>query len=366
MDMIPGFVLLAAFVVAGVGLIFVFRATRGGSGDTQRTVAEMAGRLAQFAEAQGLAQARLADTLHRQQLEVSKLLDERLNDVSRRMGEGMQQTTEKTLTQMRDLGERLAVIDAAQKTITDLSVQVVSLQDVLSNKQARGAFGEVQLHDLVVNVLPPSAYAFQATLGNGKRVDCLLTLPNPPGAIAVDAKFPLESWHALRAARDESELVLARRGFAQDVLKHIKDIADKYIIPGETADSALMFLPSEAIYAELHANFPEVVDKSYRAKVWIVSPTTLMATLNTVRAILKDAKMREQAGLIQIEVGKMMDDVKRLLLRVNNLDSHFGQAQKDIGEIKISAEKVLKGGDRIERVELGDAALGPAQDLPLL
>ncbi len=328
MDMTTGFVLLAAFVVAGVGLIFAFRATRGGESDTQRVIAEMAGRLAQFAEAQVGAQARLSETLHKQQLEVSQLLDQRLSEVSRRMGEGMQQSTEKTLTQMKDLGERLAVIDAAQKTITELSVQVVSLQDVLSNKQARGAFGEVQLHDLVVAALPPSAYGFQKTLSNGKRVDCLLTLPNPPGSIAVDAKFPLESWHALRAARDDAETLLAKRGFAADVTKHIRDISEKYIIANETAESALMFLPSEAIYAELHANFPEVVERSYRARVWIVSPTTLMATLNTIRAVLKDAKMREQAGLIQAEVGKVMEDVKRLLTRVNNLDGHLAKPKR--------------------------------------
>ena len=183
-----------------------------------------------------------------------------------------------------------------------------------------------------------------------------MKLPNPPGPIGVDAKFPLESWHLLRAARDETEKTQAGRAFAADILKHVKDIAEKYIVPGETAESALMFLPSEAIYAELHAHFPEVVEKSYRAKVWIVSPTTLMATLNTVRAVLKDARMREQAGLIQKEVRLLLDDVGRLDSRVAQLDKHFVQATEDIRQIRISTDKVVKRADRIEAVQVGDEA----------
>lgn len=370
MDITTVAVLLIAVLIGTVALAVALRAGRGASqsaleaGRLMAAQNELAGRLAQFAEAQVTAQARLTESLHAQERAVSKVLDERLADVARRVGEGLQFSTEKTLTQMKDLGERLAVIDAAQKTITELSGQVVKLQDVLGNKQARGAFGEIQLQDLVTAALPPSAYAFQATLANGRRVDCLLTLPNPPGAIAVDAKFPLESWHNLRKAEDDGERLLAGRAFAADVLKHVRDISEKYIISGETAESALMFLPSEAIYAELHANFPEVVEKSYRARVWIVSPTTLMATLNTVRAVLKDARMREQAGLIQVEVGKMMEDVKRLDTRVKALANHFGQAQDDVRLIQISAEKVMKGGEKIDNVELGDIAAGPAGDLP--
>lgn len=360
-------VLLVAILMVAGGALFV--ALRGGRADpavearqtdlsdTTRRLgqaqAELAGRMAQMAEAQAAAQAQLSERLQAQERQVTRVLEERLADVTRRVGEGLHQTTEKNAEQMKDLRERLAVIDAAQKNITDLSTQIVGLQDILSNKQARGAFGEVQLQDLVTAALPPSAYAFQAQMVNGRRADCLLTLPNPPGAIVIDAKFPLESYHALRNAQDDAARQQAGRAFGTDVLKHVRDIAERYIIPGETAESALMFLPSEAVYAELHANFPDVVEKSYRAKVWIVSPTTLMATLNTVRAVLKDARMREQAGVIQTEVGKMMDDVKRLDDRVGKLARHFGQTQEDVRQIQISTDKVLKRGDRIEDIQLG-------------
>ncbi|MEK9645966.1 MAG: DNA recombination protein RmuC, partial [Alphaproteobacteria bacterium] len=250
----------------------------------------------------------------------------------------------------------LAVIDAAQKNITDLSAQVVQLQDILTNRQARGVFGEVQLQDLVQAALPPSAYDFQKTLSNGKRADCVLQLPNPPGAIAIDAKFPLESYHAMRNSADDTAAAQYRRAFSADVLKHVRDIADRYILPGETAESALMFLPSEAVYAELHASFPDVVEKSYRARVWIVSPTTLMATLNTVRAVLKDATMREQAGVIQKEVHQMLEDVGRLDKRVDNLQKHFELAEKDIREIRTSTDKITRKGEKIEEIELGEGA----------
>ena len=237
-----------------------------------------------------------------------------------------------------------------------------------SNKQARGAFGEIQLRDLVTAVLPPSAYAFQANLSNNRVADCLLKLPNPPGSIAIDAKFPLESYRILREAKDESAKTAAGRAFRDDVLKHVRDIAERYIVSGETAESALMFLPSEAVYAELHANFRNVVEESFRRRVWIVSPTTLMATLNTVRAVLKDANMREQAGLIQIEVHRMLADVGRLGKRVDNLQRHFHQASEDLNEVRISAEKVVKRGERIEEVELGEAApheeLAPPEEPP--
>ncbi len=318
------------------------------------TQSELAGRLAQMGEAQAAAQA-----------QVNLTLEQRLDAVSKRIGDGLTQHTEKTGKTMNDLHERLAVIDAAQQKITNLSEQVVGLQDILSNKQARGAFGEIQLNDLVSSMLPPSAFDFQATLSNGKRADCLLRLPGPPGSIVIDAKFPLESYHALRDANDENSKAQASRGFSADVLKHVKDISEKYIIPGETAESALMFLPSEAVYAELHANFRSVVEESFKRRVWIVSPTTLMATLNTIRAVLKDASMREQAGLIQAEVLKLLEDVGRMDKRVDNLESHFNQASKDIREIRISSDKVTKRGVRIEEMQLGEEASGdelPGQD----
>ena len=206
----------------------------------------------------------------------------------------------------------------------------------------------------MTSILPPSAYDFQASLSNQRRVDCLIQLPQPPGPIAVDAKFPLESYHALRNAEDDTQLKAAQRAFRTAIRKHVKDIQERYILPGETADSALMFLPSEAVYAELHANFPETVEQSYRARVWIVSPTTLMATLNTVRAVLKDARMREQAGVIQTEVQKLLDDVRRLDDRTQKLQSHFGQAGKDLELIATSTKKITHRAEKIEDVQLAE------------
>lgn len=314
-------------------------------------------RLTQFAEQMAQAQAGMSEHLKQSQSSVN----ERLDRLSHRLGDGLAQQTEKTGANLKELEKRLAVIDRAQQNITDLSQQMVSLQDILSNKQSRGAFGEIQLQDIVTAALPPSAYGFQATLGNGRRADCLLNLPNPPGAIVVDSKFPLESFQALRDARDETQRVQAGRAFATDVGAHVRDIAEKYIVPGETADSALMFLPSEAVYAELHARFRNVVEDSFRRRVWIVSPTTLMATLNTVRAVLKDAKMREQAGVIQAEVVKMMDDVGRLDKRVGNLQRHFDLAIEDMREIRISTDKIVKKGERIDALHFDDES--PAEEL---
>jgi DNA recombination protein RmuC len=310
------------------------------SSSLEHTTRDLMGRVAQLAEDQAKAQAALAKTL-----------EERLDKVSLRMGESLEKSATTTAQSIGELTTRLTVIDEAQKNMTELSGQVVGLQDILANKQARGAFGEIQLNDLVRGILPPSAYEFQAKLSNEKRVDCLIKLPNPPGPIAVDSKFPLESYHALRNAASDAEKLAAERAFANDISKHVKDIADRYIVPGETADSAIMFLPSEAVYAELHANFPSVVEKSFRAKVWIVSPTTLMATLNTVRAILKDARIREQAHVIQEEVAKMMEDVGRLGDRVGKLKSHFNQAEEDVRQIGVSTEKLTRRGERIGELE---------------
>lgn len=319
-----------------------------------QTQGELAGRLASLNESNLQEQNRLFSALNEQKLAVLKLMDEKLLAVTKSVGEGLQQSTAKTNQTLTDLRERLAKIDVAQQKISSLSEQVVSLQEVLSNKQSRGAFGEIQLNDLVTSILPPNAYSFQAVLSNGKKADCLLNLPNPPGAIVVDAKFPLESYQALRNASGEREKIEAERFFRASLLKHIKDISEKYILSGETAESALMFLPSEAIYAELHANFVDVVETSYKAKVWIVSPTTLMATLNTVRAVLKDAYMREQAGVIQKEVGLLIEDICRLDERIENLGRHFKQANDDIDSIKISSSKISKRIEKIEAIEVGE------------
>ena len=319
-----------------------------------RGQAELAGRLTQISEYSRQQQDVIASAINEQKLSVLKIIDEKLLEVNKNVSEGLQQNTTKTNETLTDLRERLAKIDVAQQKISALSEQVVSLQEVLSNKQARGAFGEIQLNDLVTSALPPSAYEFQVVLSNQKRADCVLKLPNPPGLIVIDSKFPLESYHALRVAANDREKLEAERFFKASVLKHIKDIADKYIVAGETAESALMFLPSEAIYAELHANFPDVVEASYRAKVWIVSPTTLMATLNTVRAILKDAKMREQAGVIQKEVGVLIDDIGRLDGRIESLSRHFKQANEDIDGIKVSSGKIARRIQKIEDIQLGE------------
>jgi DNA recombination protein RmuC len=345
--------ILVIFAALALGALATYLMTRGrgrGAADT----GEIVGRLAQMAESQAATQAQLSERLQAQERSVTKAVEERLTEFSKRLGDRLQISATQSQTTLTDLRERLAVIDKAQKNITELSVQVVGLQDILANKQARGAFGEIQLRDIVVSILPPSAYKFQVTLSNGKRADCLLDLPNPPGPIAIDSKFPLESYQALRDAREEPAIAAARRALTADLRLHVRDIAEKYIIPGETSESALLFLPSEAVYAELHANFRGVVEESFRARVWIVSPTTLMATLNTVRAILKDVRMREQAGLIQNEVHTMLKDVARLDDRVGKLQSHFGQASEDLRQIRISTEKVTKRGEKIAQVELED------------
>jgi DNA recombination protein RmuC len=289
-----------------------------------------------------------------QQEEIKRTLHERLDHVSARLGDSLEKSGENTGKSLTELKERLAVIDQAQKNITDLSGEMIGLKDILSNKQARGAFGEIQLNDLVSSILPPSAYEFQATMENGKRADCLIKLPNPPGSIVVDAKFPLESYHQLHSADNEGDFKKAQSNFKMDILKHVKDISEKYIINGVTAESALMFLPSEAVYAELHSNFSDVVAKSYRAKVWIVSPTTLMATLNTIRAVLKDARMREQAGIIQKHVVTLIDDIERLDKRVGDLKTHFDRAEKDIDLITTSTRKITSKVEVIEKIQLED------------
>ena len=283
-------------------------------------------------------------------------MEARLAEVARLMGEQLSGSATRTARSLGDLQQRLEVIDKAQANIEKLSGNVLSLQDILSNKQTRGAFGEIQLHDIVQKALPPDAYTMQATLTTGKRADCLIHLPNPPGPIVIDAKFPLEAYEALRRAENPAALAEAQRQMRTSVRGHIRAIAEKYIIEGETADGALMFLPSEAVYAELHANYPDVVREGFAARVWIVSPTTCMATLNTLRAVLKDARMREQAGAIRRKLGELYKDIERLGERVGNLDRHFGQAAKDIEEIKISSDKAGKRARRLDNFDFEELA----------
>ena len=288
------------------------------------------------------------------QEKLTERMQERLDKVNKHLGEGLHESSEKTAKSLGELQQRLTTIDKAQDNITKLSNDVVGLQDILSNKQARGAFGEIQLNDMVSKALPPSFYEFQATLSNGRRVDCLINLPNPPGPVCVDSKFPLESYQALQNGRSDEEKKNARRQFRMDLLKHLKDISSKYILPGETADYAFMFLPSEAVFAELHSNFIDVVEKSQQVKVAIVSPTTLMATLTTTRAFLNNIEMNEQAGVIQKEVVKLLDDLKRLEKRADNLAHHFSLAEKDLTELQISRRKITNRAQKIENLELDD------------
>ncbi|PCD76354.1 DNA recombination protein RmuC [Pseudothioclava arenosa] len=290
------------------------------------------------------------------QTKVLALMEQRLADVNRALNESLHGSATRTARSLGDLQQRLEAIDKAQANIEKLSGNVLGLQDILSNKQTRGAFGEIQLHDIVQKALPSDAYAMQVTLSNGKRADCLVHLPNPPGPIVIDSKFPLEAYEALRRAATPAELTEAQRFMRASVRTHIKAISEKYILEGETADGALMFLPSEAVYAELHANFPELVREGFEARVWIVSPTTCMATLNTMRAVLKDARMREQAGAIRKELAALYADVDRLGTRVGNLDRHFTQAAKDIEEIKISAEKAGKRAHRLDNFDFEELA----------
>jgi len=358
-------VIQLAILGAGVLIILLLLMVRAAT-KSAKVIAPLAHHmsdLGQRVQALGDGQERLAGGLHhvseaqaQAQANMLKLMEQRLAQVQQQMNENLHGTARRTAQSLGDLQQRLATIDKAQENITKLSGDVLSLQDILSNKQTRGAFGEIQLNDIVLNALPRDSYTLQATLSNGRRADCLIHLPNPPGPIVIDSKFPLEGYEALRNAGTDWDLSEARKALRTSVRKHIKDISEKYILEGETADGALMFLPSEAVYAELHANFSDVVQEGFAARVWIVSPTTCMATLNTMRAILKDARMREQTGAIRRELGLLFQDVERLGTRVENLDRHFGQAAKDLSEIKISADKAGRRARRLDNFDFEELA----------
>ena len=342
---------LCVGLAVGLGLAFMQRGKRSGGGDQAQMLAlidamrneqnQLAGRLGALAENQQRTQGELARTM-----------TEQLGQVSKNMADNLTESREKTAKSLGDLGERLSLIDKAQQEITALSSQVVELQHILDNKQARGAFGESQLNDIVVDGLPDNAYDFQHTLSNGKRADCLIRLPNPPGPVVVDSKFPLEAYQKLRAAEDEAETRAALTQMKSDTLKHAQDIAAKYIIPGETADAALMFLPSESIFSELHLRLPDMVEKCRALRVYPVSPNTMSLTLNTVRAIMRDVKMRQQAGLIQKEVESLLLDVTRLDERIGKLRGHFDLAGKDIELIETSSRKIGSRGEKITSLEV--------------
>ena len=339
----------ALIVIIGVLLVMLRNRQPNASAD----LAELRGQLAQISNQSGAVQTLIADQMAQSEGRLGARLEQSLRDQNDR--------TTKSLTGM---AEKLAVITEANAHITTLTGQVSQLQNILSNKQARGSFGEVQLENLVRDALPDSAYDFQVTLSNGRRVDCFLQLPNPPGPIAIDSKFPLESYRQLVAAADEAARDVARRRLEADVKKHITDIAAKYIIPGETAESAILFLPSESVYTEINLQLPKLVEASRRAHVYMAGPDNLMLILHTVRAILRDARMHEAAGLIQTQVDLMMQDVHRLDDRVNKLATHFGQAERDINDIQTSTRKITSRGDKIAEIEVMDATAvsGPASD----
>lgn len=279
--------------------------------------------------------------------------DKKLQEINDRVEKRLAEGFEKTTTTFTDVVKRLALIDEAQKKITELSSSVVNLQEILTDKRSRGAFGEVQLSALIHNILPQKNFALQHTLSNDKRVDCILFLPEPTGNITIDAKFPLESYQKLaNPALGEAERRAAQQQFRLDIRKHILDIAEKYIIPGETAEGAMMFIPAEAVFAEIHGHYPDLVELSHRSKVWLVSPTTLMAILTTARAVIKDSATRKQIHIIQEHLVLLGKDFERFQGRMDNLAKHIAQAHADAEDVNKSAKKISSRFSHIEKVEL--------------
>jgi DNA recombination protein RmuC len=308
-------------------------------------LAELSGSLHGFAQqSQGL------------QMQMQNTLDERLDQVSHRVGVGLHEQTKATVQSLGALQERMAVIDAAQANLTALSGEMLSLKDILSNKQTRGVFGQGRMEAIIKDGLHAKAFAFQATLSNGTRPDCVITLPDSELRLVIDAKFPLEAYNAMRHATDEAERRAAEQRLKGDVLKHVKDIAEKYLISGETHETAIMFVPSESVYAELNENFDDVVQKAHRLRVILASPNVLMLLVQTMQAIVKDSMMREQAHVIKGEVVKLLDDVNRLRERTGSLKRHFEQAGADIEKIQVSTEQISRRGLRIESLELEEPA----------
>lgn len=346
-----GLSLLGTFVVLFIVLIIVVvRASSLQSQETLRQSAYSQALDSELAELKGRLQT-LAEVTVTRQSEVSRNLHDRLDNISQNLGQNLTQNREKTSESLSQLQERLSIIDTAQKNLTELSSQVVTLQDILANKQSRGAFGQARMETIIQDGLPQNAYTFQATLSNGKRPDCLVHLPNNPASIVIDAKFPLEGFEAFRIARAELERKEVVKLVRKHVGTHIDEIAQKYFLPGETQDTAILFVPSEAIYADLHEFFPDIVQKAYRARIIIAAPNMLMLAVQTIQSIMKDVQMREAAGLIKREVTKLMDDIHRLRDRTLNLQRHFGQANKDIEQILTSSDKITSRGRRIETLD---------------
>jgi DNA recombination protein RmuC len=309
-------------------------------GELARNGSELAGRVQAFAEALGSRQADLA-----------RLVSERLDAVGTRVGQGLESQTRATGDHLAKLNERLAVIDAAQAKLTGLTQEVVGLKDILANKQARGAFGQGRMEAIVKDGLPPSAYEFQYTLTNRNRPDCVIRLPGDDRVLVIDAKFPLEAFSALKAAETDDARKQALARVRNDIGKHVRDICERYFVPGETQDLAVLFVPSESVYADLAEHFDDLVQKAHRARVIIVSPSLLMMAIQVLQALVRDARVRDQAHLIQKEVQLIVDDVGRLRTRVTKLDTHFRQAQEDVAAITTSTDKIARRGDKIEQID---------------
>ncbi|AEG03003.1 DNA recombination protein RmuC [Sinorhizobium meliloti] len=302
---------------------------------------EMQGRIAAMTEVLGARQA-----------ELNQSLSQRIDGMTHRIGASISEQTKATHENLRRLQERLAVIDNAQNNIQSLAKDMAGLQSILANKQTRGAFGQSRMEAIVADGLPMGAFAFQATLSNGARPDCTIRMPNGQPPLVIDAKFPLEAWNSMRDAASAERRQQAAQAFRRDMEVHIRDIAGKYLLPGETQDTAFLFVPSESIFAEIHEHFEAVVQKAHRQRIVIVSPSLLLLSIQVIQAILKDARMREQAHLIQSEVVRLMEDLSRLDERVRKLQGHFAMTQKDVEDILISSDKLTRRGAKIEALEL--------------
>ena len=351
----PVLVLLGLFGVAALALLVLVVIVAVHMSRRRREARESD---AQLAELKGRLQT-LAEISVSRHGELARAVNERLDRMTHRVGSDLTETARKTTNSIAKLHERLAVINSAQKNLTELSSNMVSLQEILANKQARGAFGQIRMEAIIQDGLPKGAFTFQATLSNGKRPDCLLHMPNTKAGVVIDAKFPLEGFEAFRVARGPEEKKEAARRVRVDVARHVDAMAERYFLPGETQDTAILFVPSEAIYADLAEHFSDLVQKAHRARIVICAPNMLMLAVQTMQAILKDVKMREQAHLIQREVSKLMEDMGRLRERVLDLQRHFGQANDDIEKILTSSERIASRGHKIENLEFeGDGASG--------
>jgi DNA recombination protein RmuC len=320
-------------------------------------------RLDALLAAQGEIKGQFSQTVA-QQAELQRTLTEQIDALKKRLGDSLTYSATKATQTFTSIQERLKTIDEAQKNIASLGTQVVSLQEILSDKQSRGAFGQERMEAIVADQLPPTHYDFQFTLSNGKRPDCIIRIPNVAGVIVVDSKFPLEAFETLRGLASDDERKQAMARLKSDVQKHVKDIAEKYLIPGEVQTPAIMFVPSESVYAELHTSFSDVVQQARRAQVVIVSPHVFMLAISTIQTLMRDARMREQAHKIQAAVGEMLQDVKRLGERVGNLRQHFDRTNKDIGEIETSMKRIETRAGRIEQAELAAPETAANPQLP--